>query len=494
MTPEEKKAEEAKLKAQAEETAKLEAKAKEDEKKVEAKAPEGEKKVEAKTAPKTGEHLLAAEKQRIAKIEAICCKPEYASSVGLDKIQAKAINEGWDVYQAEVACLRASRPVIGPAAHPIAANTTSKVLEAAAMMALNRDDATLNASYNEPTLEAASKLRGIGLRGICELAASGVGVQMPSFSTNREDWLRAAFSTASVSGLLSNIAQKTLLDGFNYSDQTWREICRIASVNDFKEHTRYRLNSDFKFDEIGADGEFKHGQIGEESYGNKVATHGKMFSLTRQMIINDDLGAFTELPWQIGVGANDAINDMVWPLLLSLVSSGFFASGNSNYAAGAGTAFGVGGLTQAIKLMRKMPAKGKKTKRPSGVKPSVLLVPPNLEFEALRLMNAVDFNETTTADSPKANFNPYKGRFKVACTEYIGGEYLANGSDLAWYLFADPKIKAAIEIAFLGGKDTPTVERADTAFNTLGIQFRAYLDAGVRQQDHQGVVKLKGEV
>jgi hypothetical protein len=50
---------------------------------------------------------------------------------------------------------------------------------------------------------------------------------------------------------------------------------------------------------------------------------------------------------------------------------------------------------------------------------------------------------------------------------------------------------AALEVAFLSGQDRPTVERADADFNTLGVQFRGFIDFGVKEQDWRGVLKME---
>ena len=45
------------------------------------------------------------------------------------------------------------------------------------------------------------------------------------------------------------------------------------------------------FEEIGATGEIKNSTLTEETLSNQVKTYGRMFGITRQMLINDDLGA-----------------------------------------------------------------------------------------------------------------------------------------------------------------------------------------------------------
>ncbi len=85
--------------------------------------------------------------------------------------------------------------------------------------------------------------------------------------------------------------------------------------------------------------------------------------------------------------------------------------------------------------------------------------------------------------------NPHAGKFEVVSTPYLSTiPWGGNPND--WYLLADPKRLAALEVAFLGGKDRPTVERADADFDKLGIQFRGYIDFGVKEQDYRGALKM----
>jgi len=353
--------------------------------------------------------------------------------------------------------------------------------------------AMLEASYEEKTLEAADRLRGIGIQEFCELAC---GTRLPRFRRDASGWLQAAFSTTSLPGILSNIANKTLLEGYNYIEDAWRRISKIASVNDFKEHTRYRMNGSFiTFEKVGLDGELKHGQVDEMTFGQKADTHGIMFALTRQMIIDDDLGALTDIPRQIGMGAAEAIADAVWGLLLSNPtqsdSKTFFHADHKNYLAGADTVLDVDGLTKAKILFAEQT---KPNGRPMGVPARILLVPTALKVIAELLMTSVNLNETTTTGKAKPQSNPHVGKFATVSSAYLSSAAFSGSSAKAWYLLADPNRLPTLEVAFLGGVDRPTVERADADFNTLGIQFRGYIDFGVREQDYRGAAKLKGEV
>jgi len=50
-----------------------------------------------------------------------------------------------------------------------------------------------------------------------------------------------------------------------------------------------------------------------------------------------------------------------------------------------------------------------------------------------------------------------------------------------------------IEVAFLNGQESPTIETADADFNVLGIQMRGFHDFGVSLQDYRGGISNKGE-
>jgi len=439
---------------------------------------------------------MAAETRRVEAIHKICNPAGGSGASGGGKkyptIEAQAIEEGWDETKTELHVLRASRPQV-----PATTGSRSRdiqgpqVFEAVAFMAAGTPISRLEAAFEEPVLEAADRMRGVGIQEFCELA---YGQQLPRFRRDASGWLQAAFSTTSLPGILSNIANKMLLEGFNYIEDAWRRVVKIASVNDFKEHSRYRMTGSFKFEQVGADGELKHGKLDEQKFGQKADTHGIMFALTRQMIINDDLGAFTDIPRQIGMGAAESIADAVWGLLLKnpVQSDGktFFHVDHGNYAEGVDTVLGVDGLTAAEILF------GEQTKpngRPLGIPATILLVPTALKVPAAQLMNSMQLNETTTANKPKPVNNPHVGKFDVVSSVYLSNTSFAGASAKAWYLLADPNRLPALEVAFLNGVDRPTVEKTDADFNTLGVQFRGYIDFGVREQDHRGALKFKGE-
>ena len=79
--------------------------------------------------------------------------------------------------------------------------------------------------------------------------------------------------------------------------------------------------------------------------------------------------------------------------------------------------------------------------------------------------------------------NVLAGRYRVVSSSYLS-------SATSWWLAADPQDLPAMEVAFLNGQRSPTVETADADFNVLGIQMRGYFDFGCAQAESKGAYKM----
>lgn len=427
------------------------------------------------------------ETERITAIREIC-----AGRFG--DIEKKAIAKGWSPERCELEVLRASRPK-GPAVHMVDNAIDGRVLEAACLLTAKLAD--VEKVCDERLLEAASRRfrGGIGLQELLLEAAWANGYTERTFRNTREV-LRyafgrmieaAGFSTIDIGGILSNVANKFLLEGFFSVERTWRNICAIRNVSDFKTVTSYRLIGRDQYEEVAPGGELKHGTLGEESYTNKADTYGLMLTIDRRDVINDDLGAITTVPRKLGRGAALKINDVFWGTFLN--NAPFFTAGNNNYLEGIDTALGIDGLTKAeVAFLNLLDADGK----PTGVMPAILLVPPSLGAVGTALYKSLEIRDTTSSKKyPVAN--PHAGKFRVEVSRYLSNSHYTGNSDKAWYLLADPNDLAVIEVVFLNGQESPTIETAEADFNVLGIRMRGYHDFGVALQDPKAGIKMKGE-
>jgi len=440
---------------------------------------------------------LAAETVRVGAIRKIC-SDKHAD------IAAKAIEEGWDATKTELEVMRADRPR-GPAIHSSTWDNSPQVLEAALCMSRGHD---VEKQFKPEVLDAADRqYRNLGFQQLFMMAAAANGyAARPGEAIHAGNirevlsyafpprTLQASFSTMSLPGILQNVANKELLQGYTEEDQTWREIATVKSVNDFKEVTSYRMLDNMEYEELPKHGEIKHGAVGEESYTRQVRTYAKMFSLDRVDIINDDLSAFDDLRTRVGAGAAKKLNNIFWSRFMD--NATFFTSGRGNYITGADTALGLDGvgLQKGITAFRKLrtpTADGKK--RVVGGRPEFLLVPPELEFISQRLYQSTNVNSggAATADTiPDANI--HAGKYRPVVCDWLSDADFTGNSATAWYLFRAPRNLAAVVVSFLNGQQNPTVDMAEADFNQLGVQFRGYHDFGVDLAEYLAGIKSKG--
>ena len=429
----------------------------------------------------------AAELERIAGIRKI-----YSGV--LPKLEAQAIRDGWTLERAELEKIRGSRPEV-PAIHVQQNTINAPVLEAACYLAANLSN--VEEIADEPSLElAARRFRGgIGLQELLLEAAWANGYSGRNFRDHRAV-MRAAFgnsieassvSNIDIGGILSNVANKFLLDGFFSVERTWRNICAVRNVSDFKTVTSYRLIGKDQYELVAPGGELKHGNLGSESYTNRADTYGLMMAVDRRDIINDDLGAITTVPRKLGRGSGLKINDVFWTIFMN--NSAFFTAGNKNFLTGTDTVLSIDGLTKAeVAYYDLVDSDGK----PIGTMPAVMLVPTALSAIGSQLYKSMEMRDNT-ANARIPITNPHVGKFRVEVSRYLANTNYTGNSSKAWYLMTDPNDLPLIEVAFLNGQEAPTIETADADFNVLGVQMRGYHDFGVALQDPRAAIKCKGE-
>ena len=131
--------------------------------------------------------------------------------------------------------------------------------------------------------------------------------------------------------------------------------------------------------------------------------------------------------------------------------------------------------------------------KPIGIMPAILLVPTALSAMATQLYKSLELRDTTSSTKyPIAN--PHQGKFRTEVSRYLRNSHYTGNSSKAWYLLADPGDLPVIEVAFLNGQESPTIETAEADFNMLGIQAKGFHDFGVPLQDPRAAIKSKGEV
>lgn len=155
-----------------------------------------------------------------------------------------------------------------------------------------------------------------------ELARSSLdlrGVKMQFRSAL--DMVGAAFmsggmhTTSDFAFVLQNIASKSMLKGWEESQETFELWTDRGSVSDFKKTARVGLNLFPNLGKIEEGAEYTYGTMGDRGEEVVIATYGKLFALSRQAIINDDTDSFTKVPRAMGRAAKRTVGNLVYAVL-----------------------------------------------------------------------------------------------------------------------------------------------------------------------------------
>ena len=327
----------------------------------------------------------------------------------------------------------------------------------------------------------AQELRGHSMVELAREALQREGLQA-NFGDNMELARQAINSTSTFPAIMANLANKSVMVGFNEAETTYQIWAGKGSNRDFKEAARVALSEAGNLELVPEGGQFQQDFLGEASARTKVATYGKLFSLTRQAIINDDLGLFSKIATKYGSAAKRLVNKMVYAQLTGNVKMqdniALFDTKHGNVAA-TGEALSVKAIAKAITAMRRQ--KGITGEATLNITPKYLVVPPELEVTAYQIVNS-----TAAVDGVNSGVvNPYKGRFVVVADAEL------TDPD-AWYLVADATQHDTIEVTYLNGVETPRLETRQ-GFDVDGIEYKVAFDCGVSALDFRGVFKNAGK-
>ena len=194
------------------------------------------------------------------------------------------------------------------------------------------------------------------------------------------------------------------------------------------------------------------------------------------MLINDDLSALTRIPALYAAQAKRGINRIVYRTLADIA----FSTKAGNLAKTVST-LSLTAIDEGRRAMRTQ--KNLRGEEMLNIQPKFLLVPTMHEFVARQLM-------TSTSD-PNATHSGVTNPLLNSLVVVSDAELDAIDTD-AWFMMADPALMDTIEVTYLNGKQTPTIE-SQIAFDTLGIRYRIFMDYGVNVLDTKGMFKNAGK-
>ncbi|MCO1336419.1 Clp protease ClpP [Microbulbifer sp. OS29] len=277
--------------------------------------------------------------------------------------------------------------------------------------------------------------------------------------------------------VLGNIANKSMLKGYSEAAEVFPQFTATGNLSDFKIATRTDLGTFPSLRQVAPGAEFKYVSIGERAETAALATYGELFSINRQAIINDDLGAFTRIPQKMGLAAVRTVGDLVFSILLNNPK---MADGKALFHADHGNLATKSDInTASIDAARVLMGKQKDGEAFLNIRPKFLLCDIADEGAAKVALES----EFEVGASSKNNTTPNSVR-NIASVISDGRLSGHNG----WYLNADPVAHDTIEVLYLDGQQAPVLEQQN-GWNIDGVEFKVRLDAAAKAWDPKGMVK-----
>ena len=283
-----------------------------------------------------------------------------------------------------------------------------------------------------------------------------------------------AHGVSDFAAALGGAGQRRLLAAYNEAPQTFRPFVNQIEVPDFRKVERIQVAASAALKHVPEGAEISRGSVGErkETYG--LASYARIIGLTRQAIINDDLGAFDDVAAGFAAQARGLETQLVYAVLSGNPEMSdenkLFSAEHGNLAQA--SAVNVEAISSARALMRKQrSADGV----PLNIAPAFLIVSPDNETAADRIVAPIVAQQ---AD----NVNTFAGRLTVISDGALeGGDF---------FVAARPTpASRVVEIAYLSGARGVQSEQRQ-AFNYDAVEIKATLDFAAAPVDYRGMVKV----
>jgi len=331
---------------------------------------------------------------------------------------------------------------------------------------------------------------GMTLYEMANASLRGSGAQLTG---SRHQRVGAAFthSTSDLPATLYDVAHQSLVLGYEEDQEMMTNHTRISrkgSMSDFRPQSRHGRGGFENLDHRPEGSEYKRGSLEFYKESNQLATYGKMFGMTREMIINDDIGAFTDIPAELGRAARRTVSSKFWdvfaanPTMADGIAWIHANHNNLNATATALTTDSVAAIRTAMALSKGRNA-ANPDMRPMGFRPNIMVVPAALEHRALLVRNN-EYQVHANSTDDNRNANVVRNLFDV-----VVNSQLDEISTADWYMVYGGM--PPVEMSYLDGNETPFLDQVQ-GWEIDGVEFKVRIDVGVSPMEFASIYKQAG--
>ncbi|WFS01599.1 Mu-like prophage major head subunit gpT family protein [Rhizobium tumorigenes] len=329
-----------------------------------------------------------------------------------------------------------------------------------------------------PAAGPSAAARGHMDDGMINIAAASIDHRsMPRNARDVEDiFTRAAHTTSDFPLIMGGAINRTLEARYALAQPTYRSIARQRNFRDFRPHTSLKIGDFPMLQRVVEDGEIKYGTLTEGAETLQVLSYARAISVSRQLMINDDLGAIADVLASYG-------NTVALFEEITFYSQAFnqvladgkavFHAGHNNLATAA-SAVDVANVSLGRASLAKQ--KSLDGNPLLSNQAAILMAGPDRITSAEMLVAAI-------TPATLANINIFSGRLTTMSTAQL--------TDFAWYLFPRPELGSNYRWGYLEGYEAPRV-RIENPFGRQGMAMSVEHDFGCGAVDYRYGYKNAG--
>jgi HK97 family phage prohead protease len=332
---------------------------------------------------------------------------------------------------------------------------------------------------NKPPAEESREFMGASLTDMARGLMVANGVRGAQWLSPAQVYQRhGAMTTSDFATLLDGAVSAYLTERYAAAPSPLMRLAKPREVNDFRDIRALSISGSPELLLVEENAEYTYASLEESKESYRVATFGRILSMSRQLLINDNLGALQQAADWYARSAGTLRANVIAAVINGNVTlgdgKGLFHADHGNLA-GAGGAISVAALSAGRVAMRNQ--KDRDGTTAIDIAPKFLVVGPAKETEAEQLL-------TTLAAAQVDEVNPFPGKLELLVDQRITGN--------TWYLFADPAQAPVVEYATLRGQGDGVSTATRLGFEVDGVETKARVDFGAGVVDYRGAYKNPG--
>lgn len=289
-----------------------------------------------------------------------------------------------------------------------------------------------------------------------------------------------ALATSDFSSVLYLAGEKTMRAGYDAVPLVHRQVLKRSSASDFRPKYTVAVDAGDLLEEVAEGEPIKQKGASAEKSSYQLKSYGKIVAFTRKMLIDDDIGALTEVSRSRGRAAAETERALVWAFILGnpLAPDGnsvFDNTNHANFPATAATTVDTTSLDLANTFFR--------------TAESLSGIPINASMRYIVASDAADraldrlLYGGYVPTAAGSGITERDRRIAVLCEPLVG----AGTTKQHWLGFADPAQASSFEFAYLAGTSDGVRLEQQAGFEVEGLKLKVCLDFGIGCSDWRGV-------